>query len=87
MKNALKILMSRNYIQNKMIYNSTLNDYEKICSSCGRSSFAVNIVLFAIFFISTGTSGVSVYFNLYIKNILKQQFIKCNSVEHINGKY
>ena len=70
-----------------MINNSNLNDSEKICSSCGRSSCAVNIVLFAIFFISTGTSGVSVYFNLHIKNILKQQFIKCNSVEHINGKY
>ena len=31
---------------NKMIYNSTLNDYEKICSSC-----TVYIVLFVIFLI------------------------------------
>ena len=27
--------------QNKMIYNSTLNDYEKICSSCERISCTI----------------------------------------------
>ena len=37
--------------QNKMIYNSTLNYYEKIYSSFERSSCTVYIVLFAIFFI------------------------------------
>ena len=33
---------------NKMIYNSTLNNYEKICSSC-----TVYIVLFIIFFMKS----------------------------------
>ena len=37
--------------QNKIIYNSALNDYEKICSSCKRCSCTLYIVLFAIFFI------------------------------------
>ena len=36
--------------QNKLIYKATLNDYEKICSSCHRSSWAMYIVLFVIFF-------------------------------------
>ena len=31
---------------NKMTYNSTLNDYEKLCSSC-----TIHIVLFVIFFL------------------------------------
>ena len=44
--------------QNNMIYNSTLNDYEKICSSCKRSSSIVYIVLFAIIFISVSISSV-----------------------------
>ena len=44
--------------QNNMIYNSTLNNYEKICSSCKRSSCIVYIVLFAICFISISISSV-----------------------------
>ena len=44
--------------QNNMIYNSTLNNYEKICSSCKRSSCIAYIVLFAIFFISISISSV-----------------------------
>ena len=49
--------------QNKMIYNSTLNDYEKICSSC-----TVYIVLFVIFFIiSISISSVFTYFHWYLK--------------------
>ena len=43
---------------NKMIYNSTLNDFEKICSSC-----TVYILLFVIFFvISISISSVYIYF-------------------------
>ena len=34
----------------KMIYNSTLNDYEKTCSCCERSSSTINILLFIIYF-------------------------------------
>ena len=33
-------------ISTKMIYNSTLNDYEKICSFCESSSCTIYIVLF-----------------------------------------
>ena len=53
--------------QNKMIYNSTLNDYEKICSSCECSSCTISIVLFVIFFISISISRVFSYFNWYLK--------------------
>ena len=35
--------------RNKMIYNSALNNYENICSSCECSSCTIYIVLFAIF--------------------------------------
>ena len=43
---------------NKMIYNSTLNDYEKICNSC-----IVYILLFVIFFIiSISVSNIFIYF-------------------------
>ena len=46
-----------------MIHNSTLNDYEKICSSS-----TVYIVLFAIFFIiNISISSVFIYFNSYLK--------------------
>ena len=46
-----------------MIYNSTLNDYEKICSS-----YTVYIVLFVIFFIiSISISSVFIYFDWYLK--------------------
>ena len=45
--------------QNKIICNSTLNDYENICSSCERSSCMVYKALFAIFsIISTSISSV-----------------------------
>ena len=53
--------------QNKMIYNSTLNDYEKICSSCECSSCTISIVLLVIFFISISISRVFSYFNWYLK--------------------
>ena len=44
---------------NKMIYNSTLNDYEKIYSSC-----TAYLVLFVIFFTkSISISSVFVYFD------------------------
>ena len=40
----------KNLRPNKMIfYNSTLNDYEKLCSFCERCSCAIYIVLFVIF--------------------------------------
>ena len=46
-----------------MIYNSTLNDYEKT-----RSSFTVYIVLFVVFFmVSISISGVFIYFQCYLK--------------------
>ena len=52
----------------KMIYNSILNDYEKICSSCKHSSCTTYIVLFIIFFkLSIGISSVFIYFNWYLK--------------------
>ena len=48
----------------KKTYNSTLNGYEKICSSCERCSCAIFIVLFVIFFIiSISISSVFIYFN------------------------
>ena len=63
--------------QNKMIYNSTLNNHEKICTSC-----IVCIILFDVFFItSISISSVFIYFYWYLKiYILKQQFIECNSI-------
>ena len=52
----------------KKIYNSTLNSYEKKCSSCERCSYAIYIVLFVIFFIiSISISSVFIYFNWYLK--------------------
>ena len=49
--------------QNKMIYNSNLNDYEKICSSC-----TIYIVSFVIFFtMSVSISSVFIYFHWYLK--------------------
>ena len=48
---------------NKMIYNSTFNYYEKICSSC-----TLYIVLFVIFFIrSISISSVFIYFHWYLR--------------------
>ena len=53
---------------NKLIYNSTLNDYEKICSSCEGSSCTIYTVLIAIFsIISISISTVFMYFNWYLK--------------------
>ena len=53
---------------NKMIYNSTLNDYEKICSSCERSSCTIYIVIFVIFFIiSVSISSVFIYSHWHLK--------------------
>ena len=52
---------SENINENEMIYNKTLNDYEKICSSC-----TVYIGLFVIFFIlSISISSVFIYFFIY----------------------
>ena len=49
---------SENINENEMIYNKTLNDYEKISSSC-----TVYIVFFVIFFIlSISISSVFIYF-------------------------
>ena len=74
-----------------MIYNSTLNDYEKICSSCERSSCTIYIVIFVIFFIiSVSISSVFIYSHWHLKiyiYILKKQSLEYYSVEHINGKY
>ena len=54
-----KELYSTKLHANKMIYKSTLNDYEKICSS-----YTVYIVLFVIFFIiSISISSVFIYFH------------------------
>ena len=56
---------------NKMIYNSTLNDYEKICSSCERSSCTIYIVIFVIFFIiSVSISSVFIYFHWHLKKYI-----------------
>ena len=54
-----KELHSTELHSNKMIHNSTLDNYEKICSSC-----TVYIVLFVTFFIISITiSSVFIYFN------------------------
>ena len=56
-------LHSKELHSNKMIYNSTLNDYEKICSSC-----AIYIVLFVLLFIiSISISSIFIYFHWYLK--------------------
>ena len=48
--------------ESKIIYNSSLNDYKKVCNSC-----TVYIVLLAIFFtISIGLSCVFIYFHWYL---------------------
>ena len=36
---------------NKLIYNSILNDYEKICSSCKFKSWTIYLVFIVIFYI------------------------------------
>ena len=52
-----------------MIYNKTLNDYEKVCNSC-----TIDIVLFVItFLISIGISVTFIHFHWYSKkDTLKQ---------------
>ena len=56
---------------NKMIYSSTLNDYEKICSSCERGSCTIYIVFLVIFFIiSVSISSVFIYFHWYLKKYI-----------------
>ena len=46
-----------------MIYNGTVNDYEKVCNSC-----TIYIVLFAIaFLIIIDVSSAFIYFNWYSK--------------------
>ena len=49
--------------QNKMIYNSTINDYEKISSSCECSSCAISLVLFVISFIIS--RSVNIVFSIF----------------------
>ena len=67
-----------------MIYNSTLNYYEKTCSSC---------IVYIIFFATSFTISISISsfylfsFALKKKIYWKKKFIECNSAEHINGKY
>ena len=53
---------SKNTDGNKMIYNSTLNDYKKTCNSC-----AVYIVLLVIFFIISISISIFIYFHRYLK--------------------
>ena len=72
-----------------IIYSSTQNDYEKICSSC-----PAYIVLFAIFFIiSISIKSVCIYFNWYIirkyieTTIFECNYHECNSIELLNWKY
>ena len=49
-----------------MIFNETLNDYEKVCNSC-----TVYIVLLAIFFIiSISLSSAFIYFHWYLKQVI-----------------
>ena len=48
---------------NKMVYNSTLNDHQKVCNSC-----KIYIILFAIaFLIIMGLSSLFIYFHWYLK--------------------
>ena len=76
---------SKNIDGNEMLYNETLNViplnvYKTVCNSC-----IIYIILFTV--ISTAL----IYFHWYLKkdnarikfNPGTQQFIKCNSIEHI----
>ena len=54
---------SENIDENDMIYNATLNNYEKVCHSC-----TIYITLLVIFFIiSICISSVFFYFHWYLK--------------------
>ena len=51
----------------KMIYNSTLNDFEKIYRSCERSSCTIYEVFFVLsFIVSISTSSAFIYFYWYL---------------------
>ena len=66
-----------------MIYNSTLNDYEKVCNSC-----AICIVLFVIaFLIIIVISSMYFYFNWYLKETDINLSSETVIYKHINGKY
>ena len=82
---------------NEMIYNITfnvtpLNDYKRVCNT--RATCIVLSVIFSV--INISISSVFIYFYWYLKKttfvlslilILKQQFIRCNSIEYINEQY
>ena len=55
--------MRKKLHSSEMIYNLTLNDYKKVCSSC-----TIYIALFVIFLIiSTSISCVFIHFHWYFK--------------------
>ena len=57
---------SENIDGNEIIFNETLNDYEKVCNSC-----TVYIVLLVIFFIiSISLSSAFIYFHWYLKQVI-----------------
>ena len=57
---------SKNINENQMIYNRTLNDYKKVCSSC-----VIYLVLLPIFFkISKIISSVFICFHWYLKKVI-----------------
>ena len=46
-----------------MIYNGTVNDYEKVCSTC-----TIYIVLFVVAFLNIiGINSAFIYFHWYLK--------------------
>ena len=54
---------SENIDVNLMIYNGTINDYEKVCNFC-----TIYIVLFIIaFLIIIGISSIFIYLHWYLK--------------------
>ena len=76
---------SENIDGNEITVNAVpLNDYGKVCNSC-----TIYIVFLAIFLImSISISSAFVYFHWYLKKkILRQQFIECNSIKHINNNF
>ena len=63
---------------NKIIHNSSLNDYEKICNS-----ITLYVVLLAVFFItSISINSVFIYFNWYVKwKYIEARTFGCNYTE------
>ena len=55
-----------------MIYNGTLNDYKKTCSSCTvyKALFVIDILIII------GIISEFIYFHWYLKNNFEKQFIK-----------